>query len=205
MRVLVACEFSGRVRDAFIRRGHDAISCDLLPSEAPGPHYTGDALMLLRKTFQPPWDLLIAHPPCTYLANSGARWWRFRRAEQNAALEFVRRLMAAPVLRIAIENPPGRIGTAIRKADQYIHPWQFGHLECKTTGLWLKNLPLLVPTCNVREEMLRLPERERCRVHWAKPGRERWRERSRTFAGIAEAMAAQWGGEQAPKEPPHES
>jgi hypothetical protein len=181
MRVLVACEFSGTVRDAFLAAGHDAVSCDLLPTEAPGPHVQGDVLDLLRDG----WDLMIAHPPCTYLCCSGARWWAGRREEQRAAVAFVRALWAAPIPRVAIENPPGALGALFRPADQYIQPWQFGHGETKSTGLWLRNLPPLRPTLIV--------EGREPRVHHMAPGPERWRERSRTYRGIAEAMAEQWG------------
>lgn len=187
-RVLVACEYSGRVRDAFGEVGCDAWSCDLLDTETPGNHYKGDVRDLLELG----WDLLIAHPPCTYLTNAGARWWPNRQQEQVAALDFVRLLLDAPIDRIALENPPGRIGSQIRKADQYIHPWEHGHPETKTTGLWLKNLPLLKPTNNVRDVMDKLPPAEKHRVHWMKPGPDRWKERSRTYEGIAKAMAAQW-------------
>lgn len=169
------------VRDAFLERGHDATSCDLLPTERPGPHIRGDVLSVLHWG----WDLMIAHPPCRYLARSGARWWKGREREQEEALAFVRQLLAAPISRIALENPPGRIGTAIRPADQYIQPWEHGHGETKMTGLWLKNLPLLRPTEVVGG---RAP-----RTHYAAPGPDRWKERSRTLPGIARAMAAQWG------------
>jgi hypothetical protein len=188
VRVLVACEFSGIVRDAFAAKGHDAWSCDLLPSERPGNHIEGDVLAHLAAG----WDLLIAHPPCTYLTRAGARWWSDRGPEQSRALAFVRTLMLAPVPRIAIENPPGRIGTAIREADQYIQPWQFGHGETKCTGFWLKGLPLLRPTLTV-------PGREP-RVHHEPPSEDRWKNRSRTLQGIAEAMADQWGRESYPLE-----
>lgn len=181
MRVLVACEFSGIVRDAFRARGHDAWSCDLLPTEAAGPHVTGCVLPLLGKG----WDLMVAHPPCTHLAVSGARWWAGREREQAEALAFVAALMAAPVPRIALENPIGRISTAIRKPDQVIQPWQHGHGEVKATCLWLKGLPLLVPS--------RVVAGRDPRVHHASPGPDRWKERSRTLPGIAAAMAAQWG------------
>lgn len=184
MRVLVACEFSGVVRSAFAALGHDAWSCDLLPSEKPGQHIQGDVLQLLAKTS---WGLIVAHPPCTYLARSGARWWPGRRDEQQGALHFVRALMEAASPRIAIENPPGAIGSKIRPADQYIQPWQFGHGETKMTGLWLKGLPLLKPTKVVRG---RSP-----RVHYVAPGPDRWKTRSRTLPGIAAAMAEQWGKE----------
>lgn len=181
MRVLVACEFSGRVRDAFIRRGHDAWSCDLLPSETPGPHYKMNVMNAL--SFG--WDLMIAHPPCRFLAVSGARWFSERREEQTAALKFVRELMDAPVDRIAIENPVSVISSKIRKPDQYIQPWQHGHPETKKTGLWLKGLPLLEPSEVVegREPV----------VHRMPPGPGRWKHRSRTYKGIAAAMAEQWG------------
>jgi hypothetical protein len=186
VRVLVACEFSGIVRDAFIARGHDALSCDLLPTERPGPHYQGDVFDMInhpRYSWEG-WDLMIAHPPCTHLAISGARWWKDKQAEQTEALDFVWRLMSADVPRIAIENPVSLISTKIRKPDQYIQPWMFGHGETKKTGLWLKNLPPLLPTDVVRG---RTP-----RVHHMAPGPERWRERSRTLPGIAQAMAEQW-------------
>lgn len=183
MRVLVACEFSGTVRDAFIARGHDAMSCDLLPSERPGPHYQGD----VRDVLGDGWDVMIAHPPCTHLAVSGARWWSEKRQAQIEALAFVRVLMSANIPRIAIENPVSLIGSAIRPPDQVIQPWMFGHGEMKTTCLWLKNLPLLRATQIVagREQ----------RTWRLAPGATRWMERSRTYPGIAEAMAAQWGNE----------
>lgn len=188
MRVLVACEFSGIVRDAFARRGHDAWSCDLLPSEAGGKHIRGDALRAMHWLPEPwynRWDLLIAHPPCTYLAVSGARWWKGREKEQEAALAFVRDLLNSPIPRIALENPIGRISTAIRKPDQIIQPWQFGHGEVKATCLWLENLPKLQPT--------QIVEGRTARVHREPPGANRWKNRSRTLIGIAEAMADQWG------------
>lgn len=181
LKVLVACEYSGTVRDAFIRQGYDATSCDLLPSETPGPHYQGDVRDILEKD----WDLMIAHPPCTYLAVSGARWWGSRRAEQTEALDFVELLMSTDIPRWALENPVSRISTAIRKPDQIIQPWQFGHGETKTTCLWLGGLPKLLPTDVV--------DGREARVHRMPPGPNRWKERSRTFAGIAEAMAKQWG------------
>lgn len=193
MRVLVACEFSGIVRDAFRARGHDAWSVDLLPTEAdPRWHYVADALVCVESwahMFDPlmPWDLLIAHPPCTHLAVSGARHFAVKKASgvQDAALEFVRRLLHAPVRRIAIENPISIISSRIRKPDQIIQPWQFGHGETKATCLWLKNLPKLVPT--------NIVEGRHARVHRMPPGPDRWKERSRTMTGIAEAMADQWG------------
>ena len=185
MRVLIACEFSGTVRRAFRALGHDAWSCDLLPAEdGDGCHLQGDC----REWTGIGWDLLIAHPPCTHLAVSGARWWVDKAEEQEDALEFVRDLMDAPVERIAIENPISRISTAIRKPDQIIQPWQFGHGETKATCLWLKNLPPLQPT--------NIVEGRANRVHRMSPSANRWKERSRTYAGIAQAMAEQWGAHQ---------
>ena len=181
MRVLIACEFSGVVRDAFAARGHDAWSCDLLPTERPGQHIQSDVLAVLGDG----WDMMIAHPPCTHLAVSGARWFTGKIAEQAAALEFVRALMAAPILRWAIENPVSIISTRIRKPDQIIQPWQFGHGETKTTCLWLSGLPKLTPT--------NIVDGREARVHRMPPGPNRWAERSRTFSGIAAAMASQWG------------
>lgn len=186
MRVLVACEFSGRVRDAFLAAGHDALSVDLEGTERPGPHWQGD----VRDVLGDGWDLMIAHPPCRYLAVSGARWFSARRREQEEALEFVRVLMAAPIDRIAIENPVSVIATRIGPATQYVEPWMFGDGECKRTGLWLQNLPRLVPT-------LVVPGRDQ-RVHRLGPSAERWRERSRTPVGMAAAMAAQWGSVSTP-------
>jgi hypothetical protein len=185
MRVLVACEFSGIVRNAFSRLGHDAWSCDLLPTESPGKHYEGNVLTMLQQ--YPPFDLMIAHPPCTHLAVSGARWFKHKKWEQEQALAFVRSLLNQPISRICLENPISIISSRIRKPDQIIQPWQFGHGETKATCLWLKGLPLLRPTVIVEG---RTP-----RVHRMSPGPNRWRERSRTFPGIAEAMAVQWGGD----------
>lgn len=181
MRVAILCEFSGTVRDAFIRRGHDAISCDLLPTEAPGPHIQGD----LREQDWSGFDLVIAHPPCTHLAVSGARWFKDKQTEQAVALEFVRWIMALPVPRLAIENPVSIISSRIRKPDQIIQPWQFGHGETKATCLWLRNLPPLVPT--------QIVEGRAAKVHRCPPGPDRWKVRSKTYQGIADAMADQWG------------
>lgn len=185
LRVLVACEYSGRVRDAFIAAGHDALSCDLLPTDSPGLHYQGDVLDIVGRG----WDLMVAHPPCTHLAVSGARWFKDRRVEQEEALEFVRLLMGAPIARIAVENPVSIISSRIRKPDQIIQPWQFGHGETKATCLWLKGLPKLAPTDIVAGR--------EAKVHRMPPGPERWKLRSATYPGIAAAMAAQWGGEAA--------
>lgn len=182
MRVLVACEFSGVVRDAFRARGHDAWSCDLLESER-GPlyHIRGDVLNYLDLD----WDMMIAHPPCTHLAVSGARWFKEKQIEQHAALWFVRQLLDAPIDRIALENPVSIISSRIRKADQMFQPWMFGHGEVKATCLWLKGLPKLEPT--------NIVEGREARVHRASPGPDRWKERSRTLPGVAAAMAEQWG------------
>lgn len=188
MRVLIACEFSGIVRDAFAARGHDAWSCDLLPSERPGQHVTGDCIPLFTSSNYygyRRWDLMICHPPCTHLSVSGARWFKDKQVDQQQALEFVRRLLDAPIPMIALENPISVISSRIRKPDQIIQPWQFGHGEVKATCLWLKNLPKLVPT--------EIVEGREARVHKASPGPERWKERSRTLPGIAKAMAEQWG------------
>lgn len=182
MRVLVACEFSGIVRDAFAARGHDAWSCDLLPCERGGQHYREDVSKLLTREH---FDLMIAHPPCTHLASSGARWFGGKKTEQAQAIRFVLRLTASRTPRIAIENPVGVLSTKWRRPDQIIQPWMFGHGETKATCLWLKGLPKLVPT-NVVEG--RTP-----RVHHVSPGPDRWKERSRTLQGIADAMAVQWG------------
>lgn len=193
MRVLVACEYSGTVRDAFIAAGHDAISCDILPSDVAGPHYQGDVRDLLSQ----PFDLLIAHPPCTYLCNSGVRWLyggkgstrdTARWAAMEAGAVFFRLLWTVPIARVCVENPimhryaAGIIG---QRQNQVLQPWQFGHGEVKATGLWLRGLPLLTPTNVV---VGRTP-----RVHHASPGPNRWKERSTTYAGIAAAMASQWG------------
>lgn len=178
---MVACEYSGRVRDAFIAAGHDAMSCDLLPTESSGPHYQGD----VRDVLNSEWDLMIAHPPCTHLAVSGARWFKDKQAEQAEALEFVRLLMNAPMHRIAIENPVSIISSRIRRPEQIIQPWQFGHGETKTTCLWLKNLPPLTPT--------NIVDGREPRIHRMPPSADRWKERSRTYAGVAVAMAEQWG------------
>lgn len=178
----MGCEFSGVVRRAFRERGHDAWSCDLLPAEDGSPHHIqGDLLEVLDGG----WDIAIFHPPCTHLAVSGARWFKDKVQEQQEALEFVRKLLDAPIPRIALENPVSIISSRIRKPDQCIQPHYFGHGETKKTCLWLKNLPPLMAT--------RLVEGREARVHRMPPGPDRWKERSRTFEGIAEAFAVQWG------------
>lgn len=185
MKVLVGCEYSGRVRDAFLARGHDAWSCDFLPCEGdPARHLRGDVFDALKSAT---WDLAIFHPPCTHLAVSGARHFAAKRANghQQAALEFVGRLMACKVPRWALENPVSIISSHFRKPDQIVQPWQFGHGETKATCLWLQGLPPLKPTDVV--------EGREARVHKMPPSPDRWKERSRTYQGIADAMAAQWG------------
>jgi hypothetical protein len=196
MRVLVACEYSGRVREAFRARGHDAWSCDLLPAEDDSPyHFKGDVMLIAEFGYQAkgeyfpvPWDLMIAHPPCTDLAVSGARHFEEKRADgrQDAAIEFFLSLARLPIPRIAIENPVCIMSSIWRKPDQIIQPWMFGHGETKATCLWLKGLPHLVPT--------KIVSGRHPRVHLMSPGPDRWKERSRTYEGIAQAMAQQWGG-----------
>lgn len=183
MKVLIACEYSGTVREAFRKRGFDAWSCDLLPTEIPGQHIQGDVLKILGDG----WDLIIAHPPCTHLAVSGARHFEVKRADgrQQEAIEFFMAMVNAPARHVAVENPVCIMSSIYRKADQTIQPWMFGHGETKATCLWLKNLPRLKPT-NI------VPGREQ-RIHLMPPVPDRWKERSRTFQGIADAMAQQWG------------
>jgi len=182
MRVLIACEFSGIVRDAFRERGHDAWSCDLLPCERGIPHFQMNILDVI---FHYQWDMMIAFPPCTHLASSGARWFSGKIKEQAQAIKFVQQLGWAPITHIAIENPIGVLSTRFRKPDQIIQPWQFGHGETKATCLWLKNLPKLVPT--------NIVDGRKARVHREPPSPDRWKNRSRTLPGIAAAMAEQWG------------
>lgn len=198
MRVLVACEYSGTVRDAFLSMGHDALSCDLFPTDAEGPHYQGD----VRDIINDGWDLMIAHPPCTYLCSSGLHWNKRidgRQELTEEALDFVRLLLDAPIPRIALENPVGCIGTRIRKADQTIQPWQFGHDASKATCLWLSGLLPLRPTQIIEPRIVGGKKR------WANqtdsgqnrlsPSEDRWKIRSLTYPGIAKAMAEQWGGQ----------
>lgn len=192
MKVLIACEFSGRVREAFNKKGHEAWSCDLLPTEISGLHWQGDVFEIINEQH---WDMMIGFPPCTYLTRAGSRWWKTGKwvINQPKALDFVRLLMNANIEKIVIENPPGAIGTNIRKADQYIQPWEHGHTEKKMTGLWLKNLPKLKPSKIVKKEMNLLPEKLKSKCHYAAPGPDRWKNRSRILQGIADAMADQWG------------
>ena len=195
MRVLVACEYSGTVRDAFLKAGHDAISCDLLPTDVAGPHYQGNVMDIIDQG----WDLMIAHPPCTYLCSSGLHWNKRRpeRAKQTEdALDFVRLLLAAPISKIALENPIGCISTRIRPPDQTVQPWQYGHDASKATCLWLKGLPPLRPTGFVE------PRTVNGKFRWANqtdsgqnrlpPSADRWKIRSETYSGIADAMVSQW-------------
>ena len=184
MRVLVGCEFSGTVRRAFADLGHDAWSCDILPAEdGSRQHFQCD----VREVLADGWDLAIFHPPCTHLAVSGARWFKDKREDQEMALDFVRDLMAAPIPRWCIENPVSIISSRIRKPDQTIQPWEYGHGEVKRTCLWLKGLMPLRPT--------NIVEGREARIHKMPPGPDRWKERSRTFPGIAAAFAEQWGGD----------
>ena len=193
MRVLIACEYSGRVRDAFRSRGHDAWSCDLLECEADPRYHLQRPVELV---LDAGWDLMIAHPPCTHLAVSGSRHFHRKQREQAEALDFVRLLMAAPIPRWCIENPVSVISSAIRPPDQIIQPWQFGHGETKATCLWLHNLPRLRSTNVV--------EGREARIHLMPPSPDRWKERSRTYEGIATAMGDQWGGRELPA-PVHQS
>ena len=181
MKILIACEYSGTVREAFSKLGHDAWSCDILETEIPGNHLQCD----VREVLGDGWDMMIAHPPCTHLAVSGARWFKDKKVEQAEALEFVRLLLNAPIEKIALENPISIISSHIRKPDQIIQPWQYGHGETKATCLWLQNLPKLQPT--------NIVEGREQRIWKMPPGENRWKERSRTFEGIAQAMANQWG------------
>jgi site-specific DNA-cytosine methylase len=186
MKILVACEYSGKVRDAMRRRGHEAVSCDLLPTDTPGPHYQGDVFDIIDDK----WDMMIAFPPCTHLAVSGARWFEQKQKQQKAALQFVKDLMNAPIKHIAIENPISIISSHIKKPSQVIQPWMFGHGETKATCLWLKNLPLLRPT--------NIVEGREQRIWKLPPSEYRWKIRSQTYTGIAEAMAEQWGAKPLP-------
>ncbi len=185
MKVLIACEYSGVVRDAFLRGGHEAMSCDILETESPGPHYKGD----LFNVIDYPWDLMIAHPPCTHLSVSGSRHFAEKKMDgrQQVAVSFFMRIIrqSAHIPKVAIENPVCIMSSLHRKPDQIIQPWQYGHGETKATCLWLKGLPLLTPT--------EIVEGREARIHRMPPSADRWKERSRTFQGIADAMADQWG------------
>ena len=199
-KIVIACEYSGRVREAFRALGHEVWSCDLLPSDDNSPwHRQVDAIEFVYNKANA-WDLLIAHPPCTFLTNSGVSWLHkdpSRWAKLDDGAEFFKKFLDAPIPRIVVENPimhkyaKERIGGV--KQSQVIQPWMFGHMEQKATCLWLKGLPLLQPTNIVKDEMMKLPKRERERLHYCSPGPDRWKERSRTYQGIANAMAAQWG------------
>lgn len=198
MRVLVACEYSATVRDAFAAKEHDAWSCDLLPTEGNSEkHYQGDVFEFLKQ--MPDWDLVIAHPPCTYLTNAGVRWLyskegRWAHMEEGARL--FKQLLDLPLKHIAVENPimhKYAVDIIGRRQDQVVQPWMFGHTEQKGTGLWLKNLPLLYPTNVVRDEMLKLPISQSQKVWHMTPSPDRWKLRSKTYQGIADAMASQWG------------
>lgn len=197
MRVLVACEYSGTVRDAFLAAGHDAMSCDLLPTDVPGPHHQGD----VRDVLDAGWDLMVAHPTCTYLCNSGVRWLstepdRWKRMIEGAV--FFRDLLNAPIPRVAVENPVmhGYAAAIIgQRQTQVVQPWMFGHPEKKATGLWLRGLPPLLATDDVREVMRSLPKSVTDRIHYASPGPDRWKLRSTTYAGLSAAMADQWCGD----------
>jgi hypothetical protein len=181
MKILIACEFSGVVRNAFKNKGHNAVSCDLIPSEQPGFHLQKNVLSHLSDG----WDMMLAFPPCTYLCRSGARWWSQRKSEQIAAIDFIKTLSRVSINKWMIENPIGILSTVWRKPDQIIQPWMFGHGETKATCLWLKNLPKLKPT--------NIVSGRKPKIHYCAPGPERAKNRSRWLPGIAKAMAEQWG------------
>lgn len=196
MKVLIACEYSGTVRDAFIAKGHDAMSCDLLPTDKPGPHYQGDIFDVIGDG----WDLMIAHPPCTYLTNSGVVWLHKSTDRWPLLFDgarFFKELLFASIPRVAVENPimhkyaKQLIGDV--KQSQTVQPWMFGHMEQKATCLWLRGLPSLQPTNVVKAEMMALPKNQRERLHYLPPSKDRWKLRSTTYQGIADAMAEQWG------------
>jgi len=195
MKILIACEYSGIVRDAFTRKGHDAMSCDILPTESEGKHYQGDIFDVLYDD----WDMMIAHPPCTHLAVSGARWFTEGKKPwslQVEALDFVRKLLDAPDNKIALENPVSVISTKIRKPNQIIQPFEYGHDVSKKTCLWLKNLPNLKPTKIVKPEMVLVNGKKMSKMHYESfrlPPKERSKVRSKFYTGIADAMAEQWG------------
>lgn len=194
MKILVACEYSGVVREAFKKKGHDVMSCDLLPTDIPGNHYQGD----IKDVLYEGWDMMIAHPPCTYLTNSGVMWLhkqadRWEKMKQGA--EFFKLLLHAPIAKKVIENPimhKYAIEIIEKKQTQIIQPYMFGHMERKATCLWLHNVPKLKEGNNVFEEMMKLPKNKRERLHYLPPSKDRWKLRSKTFQGIADAMAEQW-------------
>lgn len=197
MKILVACEFTGTVRDAFIKKGHDAVSCDLLDTESSGPHYKGDIRDVL---YEEHWDMVVAHPPCTYLANSGVTWLhrdpsRWSKLDEGA--QFFKMFLDLNIHKLCIENPimhkyaVERIGG--NRQSQVVQPWMFGHLEQKATCLWVRGLPQLQPTNNVKEALNKIPSRDRQRLHYLSPSKDRWKERSKTYKGLADAMAEQWG------------
>ena len=201
LRVLVGCEYSGTVRDAFLALGHDAMSCDLLPSDVGGPHYQGDIFDVIDEG----WDIGIFHPPCTYLTNASNKWL-YQDGKKHTAAErwelmregaqFFKRLLDCSIPKTALENPimhKHAIEIIGRRQDQLVQPWMFGHTERKATCFWLKGLPKLVPTNDVKAVMLKLPKREQQRLHYLPPSADRWKLRSKTFDGIALAMAQQWG------------
>ena len=190
-KILVACEYSGTVRDAFAKEGHSVVSCDLLPTESPGLHYQGDVLDLQNEEF----DLVIAHPPCTHLAISGARWFKDKEVEQKEALEFFKIFLNWNAQYICVENPISIVSSRIRKPNQIIQPWMFGHSVSKSTCLWTKNLPLLQPTNVVdKGDFVTFKSGKRMPAWYnISPSNDRWKQRSKTFPGIAEAMAKQWG------------
>ena len=197
MKILIACEFSGTVRDAFAKLGHDAWSCDLEPSETPGQHYQGDVMDIIADG----WDLMIAHPPCTHLAVSGARHFEQKRKDgrQQQGIDFFMQIINAPIARMAVENPVGIMSTMYRKPDQIIQPWEYGHEATKSTCLWLKGLPLLKPTNIVSKgEFVTFPSGKRMSKWYADSSKnspkQREKVRNKTFQGIADAMAEQWGG-----------
>lgn len=191
MKILIACEYSGTVRDAFIKLGHDAISCDLLPTDTHGPHYQGDVFDIIDDGF----DLMIAHPPCTDLAVSGAAHFAKKREDgrQQKSIDFFMKLANCNIPKYAIENPVCIMSSVWRKPNQIVQPWMFGHLEQKATCLWTKGLPLLKATNDVKNEMMLLPVNKRQRLHYLPPSADRWKIRSKTYQGIADAMAEQWG------------
>lgn len=195
MKILIACEYSGVVRDAFLKRGHDAVSCDLLPTDSAGPHYEGD----VRDILNDGWDMMIAHPECTYLSNSGVCWLHKHTARWPKLFEgaaFFKMLLDADIPKICVENPVmHKYGKQLigSHQSQVVQPWMFGHHEKKATCLWLKGLPLLTPTDNVKAATDLLPKNQQQRLHYLPPSPDRWKLRSTTYTGLAEAMAAQWG------------